>query len=291
MWNFEIASLIKLGEIYFLIKIKLKYKVLRKVPFYFLLRWIKLFNSQVRSQEKDHKKIPIIIISFNQLYYLKQLVSFLLKSGYENIVIVDNKSTYKPLLDYFNIIEKQVTLYKLNDNYGHRVFWIRKDLFQKYTRGYYAVTDADIVPDFKCPQDFLLHFKRILDDNYKVNKVGFSLRIDDIPEHNQNRNRIIEWEKKFWNKKDENGNFCSDIDTTFALYRPSSFSFLKLPFFKAIRTKEPYMAVHGGWYINTSNLTREQKHFMKTASNSSSWRISSGGDLSSSFSTNYQDPK
>jgi hypothetical protein len=67
------------------------------------------------------------------------------------------------------------------------VFWKNKEIFNTYSKGYYVVTDSDIVPNKNCPSDFLLHFKTILDKHYSLSKVGFSLKIDDIPNSNSNK--------------------------------------------------------------------------------------------------------
>lgn len=214
--------------------------------------------------------IPIIIISFNQLFYLKKLIDFLKESGYKNIVIIDNNSTYKPLLDYFETIKNEVKLHLLNENFGHSVFWKINEINQKYTHGYYALTDPDINPYENCPKDFLKHFKNILDKNINISKVGFSLSIDDIPENNENKSKILLWENKFWELENKDGDFIAEIDTTFALYKPIRFSDAE-NFYKAIRTKKPYIARHGGWYIDHKNLTMEQEFYINTANSSSSW--------------------
>lgn len=259
---------------------KLKRKIIKKGKFIrHLLRiyFNTYLNSYARKQIKNTKNIPIIIISFNQLFYLKQLIDFLKKCNYTNIVIIDNNSTYKPLLNYFETIDSSVTIHRLNENYGHRVFWERKEMFDKYSKGYYAITDADIVPNKDCPDDFILHFKRILDRNNTITKVGFSLKIDDLPEGYPNKQKVINWEKKFWNQINEYGDYLADIDTTFALYRPGSFDIEM--FFKGIRTKKPYEAMHGGWYLDKNNLTDEQKYYFKTANSSSSWKFDANGKL------------
>ena len=155
------------------------------------------FNDTVISQNKNYKSIPIIIISFNQLYYLKQLIEFLKKSNYNNIVVIDNNSTYEPLLEYFDDIESEVTIHRLNQNHGHLVFWKNKELFEKYSKGYYAITDADINPIPECPEDFLLYFKKILDKVFEITKVGFSLKIDDIPNTTQliDNNGVVDYDR------------------------------------------------------------------------------------------------
>ncbi|OGS71079.1 MAG: hypothetical protein A3F91_02100 [Flavobacteria bacterium RIFCSPLOWO2_12_FULL_35_11] len=230
------------------------------------------------SQNLNYKSIPIIIISFNQLFYLKQMINFLKKHKYKNIIIIDNNSTYQPLLDYFDTIESTVTIHKLNENLGHLVFWKNKELFKKYSNGYYVITDPDIVPVENCPTDFVLHFKKILDRNDKIIKVGFSLKIDNIPESNPNRHKVIEWEQQFWKNKTIDGNYIADIDTTFALYKPK-YEYKEQVFYKAIRTDKPYEAKHGGWYLDVKNLTEEQKFYFATCNESSSWSIDKEGDI------------
>lgn len=226
----------------------------------------------------ESKEIPIIIISFNQLEYLKKLIDYLLSKGFSNVVIIDNNSTYKPLLDYFNEIESKVKIHRLKKNYGHLVFWKRYDLFVKYGNGYYVVTDSDIVPIANCPEDFLMKFQSILLKNKKRMKVGFGLKIDDIPLNNPNRDKVINWESRFWKKKVSEGVFDADIDTTFALYKP--FYHRKNKKFKtALRTDYPFVALHGGWYIDINNLTEEQLFYFKEANNSSSWKIDETGKL------------
>lgn len=229
-------------------------------------------------QAINYKTIPIIIISYNQLNFLKQLVGFLKSRNHSNIVIIDNNSTYKPLLDYFDSIESTVSLHRLNENMGHLVFWKNKKLFDKYSKGYYVITDSDIVPDSECPSDFLKHFRNILMHNETVTKVGFSLMINDIPETNSNKSKILKWESQFHQNKNSKGDSLTSIDTTFALYRPN-YKYSEESFFAAIRTGKPYQSRHGGWYLDTKNLSEEQSYFYRNCNESSSWRIDEQGDL------------
>ena len=229
------------------------------------------FTSRGKKYNRCFKDIPIIIISFNQLYYLKKQIEFLRSAGYNNLIIIDNNSTYIPLLDYFDSIADLVIIHRLTTNEGHLVFWKNKALFKKYSKGYYVISDADIVPNKNCPNDFLLHFKNILNKYPLVNKVGFSLNIDDIPETNELKESILKWEQKFWHKPLLDGNYDADIDTTFALYKPDNFLIRSHSFYKAIRTQKPYIAEHGGWYIDHKNLTSEQVFYQKTANQSASW--------------------
>lgn len=249
-----------------------------RIKFLFFNFYNPFFNKIVKEQNKDFRKIPILIINFNQLEYLEKLIVFLLKNNYKNIIVIDNNSNYPPLLDYYESIKNNIVIVKMSANQGHRVFWRNKDLYEKYGKGYYVITDPDIEPHSNCPSNFLMHFKKILDNNKKIIKVGFSLNIDDIPDSNNNKKQILNWEKQFWKKKDEQGNYISVIDTTFALYRP--INQFKLNFFyKAIRTKQPYIAKHGGWYFDSQNLTEEQAFYKRTANESSSWKVDDKGEI------------
>jgi hypothetical protein len=236
------------------------------------------FNTEVRRQLKNPKSIPIIIISFNQLYYLKKLVDFLLNHGFTQVVILDNASTYPPLLDYFERLPDRVTLHQLNENRGHLSFWKSPEIYSLYCKGYYAVTDADVVPIAECPDDFMTTFIRLLDKAYDRTKVGFSLKLDDIPESNPNKAHIEAWESQYWNTELFPNVYKAPIDTTFALYRPGYRYRLK-HFTYAWRTGAPLQVRHGGWYIDVNALTEEQTYYMKTANSSASWQINKQGEL------------
>lgn len=266
-------------------------KILKKIVFLFLKLkgWYCFrFHFLIKRQIKNPKEIPIIIISYNQLNYLKKLIDFLTANNYTNIIIIDNNSTFEPLLDYFKTIEKLVTIHRLHYNGGHMVFWSHKKLFEMYSKGYYVVTDPDIVPVPECPGDFMQCFLSILNKNDSLNKVGFSLRLDNIPDENLNKDKILKWESRFWEHKDPLGHYIADIDTTFALYRPKMMSFKGIDFSRAIRTKAPYMAIHGGWYLDSLQLNEEQRYYYSMANESSSWRIDEDGNLMNNKYINWK---
>lgn len=257
-----------------MVNVILKYIYIR-ICFYFYKFSGSTYRNLTLTESKD---IPIIITSFNQLEYLTKLIDFLLSKGFWNIVIIDNNSTYEPLLQYFSNIESKVTIHRLKKNYGHLVFWKRIDLFVKYGKGYYVVTDPDIVPLENCPDDFLLKFHSVLLENNKRMKVGFGLKIDDIPFTNPNREKVVQWESMFWKNKVSEGIFNADIDTTFALYQPFYHRNNK-KFKTALRTDYPYVALHGGWYVDLDNLSEEQIFYFNTANDSSSWKIKKCGNI------------
>lgn len=231
------------------------------------------FNRIVQKQLRDLKNIPVVIINFNQFFYLKKLINFLLDRNFTNIVIIDNKSTYSPLLRYYEEIESKVKVELMKENYGHLVFFENKELQKKYGKGFYIISDADVVPNENVPEDFLEQFFLHLRKHWRtITKVGFALRIDDIPEQNQLKKKILDWEEKFWKNKVEENIYDAPLDTTFALYKPGyPQKYNQIQCFSAHRFAGDFTGKHGGWYIDQNNLTEEQYFYINSASTSSSW--------------------
>lgn len=237
---------------------------------------IRIFNKTVRQQEKDPLSIPIIIISYNRLEDLKKLVSFLLIRGHKQIIIADNQSTYPPLLKYYETIKDKVTIRIMDQNYGHLVLWQNQNLFKEYGKGYYIVTDSDIIPNNKLPKDYINHMISILNRHREITKTGFALRIDDIPDHYAQKQYVLDWEKQFWEKPLGNDMYYARLDTTFALYAPQ-YRYFYDTFYDAIRIAGNFTAQHGGWYMDSRNPTDEEKYYIRTASSSSSWNTDEKG--------------
>ena len=62
-------------------------------------------------------KNPVFIISYNWLTYLKNIIKDILRMG-GTPVILDNASTYPPLLDYLKELEKDYLVYRSPHNLG-----------------------------------------------------------------------------------------------------------------------------------------------------------------------------
>ncbi len=231
----------------------------------FIFRLSVKFSSKSIIGKNNIKDVPIIINNFNRLTYLQKQINWLENAGYSNIYIIDNASTYLPLLDYYKKINYKV--YLLDKNIGFLALW-KTVIFQKFKHGYYVFTDPDILPKETCPHNFLSFFYDVLQKFGDIKKVGFGLVIDDIPNSYLLKEKVINWEKKFWYHKIEDTLFDAPIDTTFALYRPGVKGGSEL---KSIRTGEPYTARHLSWYIDSSNLTDEDNYYANTANSSSSW--------------------
>ena len=245
-------------------------------------------STLVINQRQNPLSIPVVIINYNQLEYLKKLIDFLIARNFENIIIIDNASSYPPLLKYYEEVEKQVTIEKLNTNYGHRVFYENDELFEKYGKGYYILTDADVVPNENLPENFMNQMIKLIDKYYKkISKVGFALDLDSIPDEYPLKEKVINWEKQYWQKEIEKDVYFAPVDTTFALYTPNSRNRNLKEFLQAIRIGGNFTALHGGWYVNPAKLTDEQLYYIKTAKVSSSWKLDESGNHDNKGTANY----
>lgn len=219
------------------------------------------------------RDFPLLLISYNRLSYVRQQVDYFRSIGFSRIVIIDNASTYEPLLVWFDQIEKQgVVVERLQKNHGPYALYNEPSLFERYAQDYYFMSDCDILPDANCPDHFPEYFYETLTANEDVTKVGFSLKIDDLPDHYALKSKVLKWEKKFWDEGLRQGAFFrASIDTTFALYRPKIWQSDER-WWVSLRADKPYQARHLPWYHNTKELDAETLHYQLTVhKGKSSW--------------------
>lgn len=206
-----------------------------------------------------YQDIPVIINNFNRINYMQQQIDWLERAGMRNIFIIDNASSYPPLLDYYRNSKHTVII--LESNIGYKALWDTS--IHLWFKGLpYIYTDPDVIPINECPLDAVKYFQEILNEHKDINKVGFGLQINDIPDYYQKKSEVINWEKKFWSTPISNNLFKADIDTTFALYRPFS---VKQQWGKTLRTGGKYIARHLPWYENPDEISEEELLYSKKA--------------------------
>lgn len=198
-------------------------------------------------------RIPIIINNYNRYTYMLQLITWLENNGYTNIVILDNDSTYPPLLDYYKTTKHKIIY--LKKNVGYKALW-QTNVFDQFKREYYVYTDPDVAPNEDCPGDVIFQLYSVLKKHNTIEKCGPALSISDLPDHYDDKTPVIKWEHKHWQNKIENDVFDAPIDTTFALYRP--FARGEAELCKAYRLGGKYTFRHLPWYVNSKNLPAEE---------------------------------
>ena len=184
--------------------------------------------------------IPIYINNRDHLTTTRALVAYLQRIPHTLPIIVDNESTYPPLLEWYAACG--VTVVRVR-NLGPRAPWlIRHDLMRDCL--YYAVTDSDL--DLTgVPLDVFDVLREGLERYPDRVKAGLSLEINDLPERLASTHLIRRWEHKFWLSRLDERWWEAGIDTTFALYR-SGWDWPGI--FPALRADRPYTARHMPWY-------------------------------------------
>jgi FkbM family methyltransferase len=191
------------------------------------------------------KNIPVVIIGYNQYTFIKNMVEQLEKYT-KDIIIVDNKSDFQPLLDYYKS-DFKYTLLKKDVNFGSNVY--TQDFVQNLVGDLYVITDPDLKFNTKLPKNFLQDFIDI-SEHFKAERVGFALLVDadDIRTDVFFAGETIkEWESRFWKttlsypKNKEMTLYDAPIDTTFCVinkkYKTGN-----------IRVAGEYTCVHIPWH-------------------------------------------
>jgi len=194
-------------------------------------------------REMNPAKIPIIINSFNQLTYLRTMVTQLQRLGCEDIVVLDQASTHPPLLEYLASIETSVAVVRLSENNGPH--WLFTSGFVSALPQWFVYTDPDILFPKSMPRSFLSDMLKVCKRNNAA-KVGLALDISQ-PEKIKRAElplggriySIPEWERQFWQTRVPMLGlevYRAPVDTTFALYNRLRFD----PEIKKIRTTGVY---------------------------------------------------
>ncbi|HEL7749807.1 MULTISPECIES: glycosyltransferase family 2 protein [Stenotrophomonas] len=219
----------------------------------------------------SNRTVPVFIISYNRVGYIRSVIERLEALDFQNLIVVDNASTYEPLLDYLNHSPHRVV--RLDKNYGHLALWRSGRFDDVIQRERFILNDSDVMPAHDCPSDITEHLAELLERYPRHNKAGLSLRIDDLPDHYAFKQQVIAWESPFWQNLLEDGNYEAALDTTFALYRPGVHCDEER-WWRSIRTAPPYSALHLPWYQDTSLISDEDMFYQQAVAGiSSQWSI------------------
>ena len=192
-----------------------------------------------------------------------------------DIIVIDNQSTYPPLLEWYEK-EFKFTLLKQNKNFGHLVY--KHGPIQNLVGDLYILTDPDLLFNPSLPDNFIEELINI-SNYFQSNKVGFALFIDsdeirdDVFYHGLT---IKSWESQFWvNKlsysiKPELELFHADIDTTFCLINRRLRNY-------PVRVAGQYTCIHIPWLKGFQNslIEGEYESYLQNNISTSWFRVSS----------------
>ena len=224
-------------------------------------------------------KKPVFIISYNWLTYLKNIIKDILRMG-GTPVILDNASTYPPLLDYLKELEKDYLVYRSPHNLGPygllRNFNLVGTFYKEKTKEELpdplVLTDPDLdlsaIPDDGLDKLFEAY---ISDKSGKYIKYGFSIEYRDIKGDSWRNIQSIQEQTRLQRIPDKLGDilgYNSSIDTTFNLYAWKRAGGIRVCFGPAFRLKEPYTCRHLPYYWNANALKSEEiAYYLKNLKN------------------------
>lgn len=216
--------------------------------------------------------IPLIIPTFNQFTYTKNLINWWRFYYPENpIFIVDNNSTYPPMIKFLDDCDSGPMwigdVYRNKENnFIPNLKSAVEHILKTWNYEYYVISDPDITPHPNTPGDFLEHFKMFIDHGY--HRAGFNLITNDLPEHLNNRANIINNESQFRNNPfvyiKGFPAYKAPIDTTFCMYTTKN-SGWNSPmdgndWGNCVRVFESF---HLPWYQDPDNVNEEMDFYYK----------------------------
>jgi hypothetical protein len=213
----------------------------------------------------DAADVPVYVNNRDRVTTTKALIDWLLAAGTRRIVILDNESTYPPLLEYYKNVPAGVEVEFFGENVGPWAFWNRGLHLLQTTP--YIVSDSDVVPAEECPTDLVRLLNLLLHGRPQSGKVGVGLKIDDVP---GDLNEVNGWyrhiEAPYWTQRYNERAFFAGVDTTFAIYGPRSDGSVGSGHSHPtnLRTDSPYLFRHMPWY-QTLPLSDEE-HYYRTHS-------------------------
>ena len=215
--------------------------------------------------------IPVFINNRDWLSSTRLMADRLASLGVP-VTIVDNASTYPPLLEWYDNCPHRVI--RLQENIGLAAPWRCQavpdpdELFRRYGTRFYAVSDSDL--DLaETPDDFLEVLADAAGRWPRMVKVGLSLRLYDIPRQSPIWPRIRRTQKRHYERKCHGRFYLTGIDTTMAVYRAAQRNPNRRR--PALRTAPPYQARHLPWYLTPENLSDEAIWHLKHSEVSSVW--------------------
>ena len=198
----------------------------------------------------------------------------------ERLVLIDNGSTYEPLRDWLAGCDYPVI--RLEENLGPHVANALRESGKLYEYAgvraseHIAYTDPDVIPCAECPADFLEIWRELLDST-DIIKVGFALRIDDLPDTYPLKSFARNHESVNWNRPIGEVAMTGAIayhgfiDTTFALVRAGrDFRWTS----HCLRTSAPYWARHMTWYETPDTCADDIEYYRNRVGGS--WSTFSG---------------
>jgi hypothetical protein len=198
---------------------------------------------------------PIFLTNLNRLTTTRKMVEDLFRlNGNADIIIIDNASTYPPLLEWYDEIKKDVKLIRHTENRGPWAFFY-SGIFSKVESDHYVYSDADLELNPDMPKNWQEIMFEVL--HHHNRKASLALRISDLPD-NDMKPQILNHQNVCWYETDEPNIYRAITDMTFSMdmkvngYR-----------YESMRMAANFECKHVPWYLDFDNLPEEEKYYLE----------------------------
>jgi hypothetical protein len=198
---------------------------------------------------------PIYLTNMNRLTTTKKMVEDLFKlNGNARINIIDNASTYEPLLAWYEEIKNDVNIIKQQTNLGPWTFFYSGHS-SKCTDDFYIYSDADLELNPNMPHNW----QEIMMEYYKKynRKPSLVLRLDDVPESKM-KDHIKHHQSVCWYPTEEENIYNAVTDMTFS-FDAKSAGYR----YDSIRIGGDFACRHIPWYVNHDDISEEEKYYLE----------------------------
>jgi hypothetical protein len=217
--------------------------------------------------------VPLYIPTFNNPTYTFNFINQVAGLNFSKIIIMDNNSTYPPMIKLLNELESKYEVIRLDENLGPHLI-LRNPEYYKSLPDIFALSDPDVEFPKVLPSDFQDLLIKI-GIKHRVGKVGFAI---EVPSENEFLELIVnldgklrnmhEWEQQFWeNEIDRTSSgdpvYLTTLDTQFAIYNKEYFNPEER--YKALRIGGNYTSKHLGFY-KKSIVPKEESDFYRSVS-------------------------
>jgi glycosyltransferase involved in cell wall biosynthesis len=188
-------------------------------------------------------QVTVIINNRDLLEWPRAMVADISRmKGLREIIILDNGSTYKPLLSWYRTLPHRV---EFLENTGHTAPWIC-GVLDSIDTDLYVVTDPDLDLS-QLPDDTLLVMAELLARNPELGKIGLSLCTDGIPAESPYAEHVAQYARVLPTlARNADGLVPMPVDTTFAIHDRRVLSTYKIC---GARMPAPYEVRHLPWEV------------------------------------------
>lgn len=208
--------------------------------------------------------MKVFITVFNRFSWLIPLAKDFEKARLE-VVLIDNASTYPPLLEWYKTCP-----YKVHFREKNELAWVffTSELYELYKDDrYFVISDSDMDIS-RVPEDWLsVLLGGLCSSVNPIWKCALSYETSDLPK-NEMTDLAIGANSGQFSKINHAGYFECATDLGIAVYdrsrrgaKPNS----ETNWYASVRAPRPYTARHLDWYLTEETLREEDRYYFEQA--------------------------